>query len=96
MQLSPTTENIEFEPIIACRQHFVAHIEPAVLRVIVLDHHKTAIEMLTPSEAHCPNLDLQLDINRSGATIALDYFKPQVHTSIVLFAPHTVQPVAAT
>lgn len=65
------------------------------LRVIVLDHHKTAIEMLTPSEAHCPNLDLQLDINRSGATIALDYFKPQVHTSIVLFAPHTDQPVAA-
>lgn len=49
---------------------------PAVLRVIVLDHHKTAFEMLMPTK--CANLDLQLDMNRSGATIALDYFTPQV------------------
>lgn len=52
----------------------------AMLRVIVLDHHKTAVDMLSLSQSQHPNLDLQLDMNRSGATIALDYFKPQVST----------------
>ena len=52
-----------------------------VFRVILLDHHKTAFEMFEASESLHPNLDVQLDMNRSGATIALDYFKPQVRSN---------------
>lgn len=49
-------------------------------RVVVLDHHKTALEMLNTTESQHPNLDAQIDMSRSGATIALDYFKPEVLT----------------
>lgn len=49
-----------------------------MFRVILLDHHKTAFEMFDAPDSQHPNLDVQLDINKSGATIALDYFKPQV------------------
>ncbi|CAM6010776.1 unnamed protein product [Sphagnum balticum] len=42
--------------------------------VVVLDHHKTALEML-PDGGDCPpNLEIVLDMKRSGATIAYDYF----------------------
>lgn len=45
--------------------------------VLVLDHHKTALEQLQgislPSNVH-----LHLDMSRSGATIALDFFDPPV------------------
>lgn len=54
-------------------------------RVIVLDHHKTALEMLNTTESQHPNLDARLDMSRSGATIALDYFKPEVHRLKFLF-----------
>ncbi len=47
-------------------------------RVVVLDHHKTAMESLNTTESQHPNLDAQIDMSRSGATIALDYFKPEV------------------
>jgi oligoribonuclease NrnB/cAMP/cGMP phosphodiesterase (DHH superfamily) len=49
-----------------------------VFRVIILDHHKTAFGMFEAPESQHPNLDVQLDMNRSGATIALGYFQPQV------------------
>jgi len=49
-----------------------------VVRVILLDHHKTAFGMFEAPESQHPNLDVQLDMNRSGATIALRYFQPQV------------------
>ena len=45
-------------------------------RVIVLDHHKTAAEHLGPSTGAHPNLEVNLDMGRSGATIARDYFSP--------------------
>ncbi len=39
-----------------------------------MDHHKTALEML-PNGGDCPqNLEIVLDMKRSGATIAYDYF----------------------
>ena len=46
--------------------------------MIVLDHHKTAIDHLLRPESTLPeNVEVQyLDLNRSGATIARDYFKP--------------------
>eukprot|EP00276_Gloeochaete_wittrockiana_P002079 CAMPEP_0184674296 /NCGR_PEP_ID=MMETSP0308-20130426/87161_1 /TAXON_ID=38269 /ORGANISM="Gloeochaete witrockiana, Strain SAG 46.84" /LENGTH=255 /DNA_ID=CAMNT_0027121885 /DNA_START=315 /DNA_END=1082 /DNA_ORIENTATION=- len=45
-------------------------------KLIVLDHHKTAIEMFDrmKTKQQYTNLELNLDINRSGATIARDYF----------------------
>lgn len=56
-------------------------------RVILLDHHKTAFEMFDAPDSQHPNLDVQLDINRSGATIALDYFKPQVWNTAGKYVP---------
>lgn len=47
-------------------------------RVILLDHHKTAFGMFEAPESQHPNLDVQLDMSRSGATISLGYFRPQV------------------
>ena len=47
-------------------------------RVIVLDHHKTAAEQLQGGSVVLPdNVDVLLDMDRSGATIALDFFKPK-------------------
>ena len=44
----------------------------------MLDHHKTAQDVLNTTESQHPNLDAQIDMSRSGATIALDYFHPAV------------------
>lgn len=55
-------------------------------RVIVLDHHKTAQDMLNTTESQHPNLDAQIDMSRSGATIALDYFQPAVRLEALGFA----------
>lgn len=59
----------------------------------MLDHHKTALEMLNTTESQHPNLDAQIDMSRSGATIALDYFKPQVLTrnTNILNSQHQAQ-----
>ncbi len=40
----------------------------------MLDHHKTAAENLAGAAA--PNLEVTLDMDRSGATIARDHFAP--------------------
>ena len=60
-------------------------------RVVVLDHHKTAMEDLMGPEALAarpPNLDVTFDMNRCGASIARDYFRPpltpQVETMIAM------------
>lgn len=45
-------------------------------RVVVLDHHKTAYEQLQGVELP-PNVELHMDMHRSGAMIALDYFTSQ-------------------
>ena len=41
----------------------------------MLDHHKTAAENLAGAAA--PNLEVTLDMDRSGATIARDHFAPR-------------------
>lgn len=57
---------------------FAAEISKLCKRCVVLDHHKTAAaELCTPSTPLPPNLEVTFDMDRSGATIALDYFKPQ-------------------
>lgn len=44
--------------------------------VIVLDHHKTSAQRLADTTSHPPNLHVQLDMQRSGAAIARDFFNP--------------------
>ncbi|XP_010500980.1 PREDICTED: uncharacterized protein LOC104778273 isoform X2 [Camelina sativa] len=54
---------------------FVQQLSPQVENVVILDHHKTAIESLgDDASSTCKNLTCVLDIERSGATIAFDYF----------------------
>ncbi|KAJ0230057.1 DHHA1 domain protein [Hirschfeldia incana] len=50
---------------------FVQQVSPKVDNVVILDHHKTAIESLGDVSS---NVTKVLDITRSGATIAFDYF----------------------
>lgn len=50
-------------------------------RVTVLDHHKTGFEMFErPAEGSVSfdidNCSVNLDMDRSGATMALDFWKP--------------------
>ena len=52
-------------------------------RVIVLDHHKTAFEMFErPAAGHVSfdagNCQVNLDMDRSGATMALEHWKPSL------------------
>ena len=42
----------------------------------MLDHHKTAATHLGAGTEAVPNLEVTLDMGRSGATIARDYFAP--------------------
>ncbi|KAL4579055.1 hypothetical protein LXL04_015190 [Taraxacum kok-saghyz] len=54
---------------------FVQQLSPKVDRVIILDHHKTALKMLDDGEFSNKNVTKVIDMGRSGATIAHDYFK---------------------
>lgn len=55
---------------------FIAAACQNALKVIVLDHHKSGQEDLAaPALANLANLETHFDMNRSGATIARDYFK---------------------
>lgn len=45
----------------------------------MLDHHKTsAAELTDPAVLSISNLEVHFDMERSGATVALDYFQPEV------------------
>ncbi|CAA2938945.1 Hypothetical predicted protein [Olea europaea subsp. europaea] len=48
------------------------------LRIVVLDHHKTALEMLGSGASVSGNVINVIDMKRSGATIAYDYFKEKL------------------
>lgn len=45
---------------------------------MVLDHHKTALEMLGSGSSTNGNVTKVIDMDRSGATIAYDYFKEKL------------------
>jgi len=50
-----------------------------VSRVIILDHHKTALESLCRDDTSLgKNVIKVIDMERSGATIAFDYFKEKL------------------
>ncbi|XP_015883754.2 uncharacterized protein LOC107419528 [Ziziphus jujuba] len=65
---------------------FVREISSKVSRVVVLDHHKTAVESLCgeSSSSFGENVERVIDIRRSGATIAFDYFKEKVASDKVV------------
>lgn len=46
-------------------------------RVVLIDHHKTAIEAVEAAQLRQhKNFELHFDLQKSGATLALDYFNP--------------------
>lgn len=47
-------------------------------RVVVLDHHKTSLDMLDIGTPVSGNVTTVIDMQRSGATIAYDYFKAKL------------------
>ena len=47
-------------------------------RVVVIDHHKTAQETLGDAAGLPSNVEVQLDMQRSAAVMALEHFQPQV------------------
>lgn len=56
----------------------VQDLSSKVERVIVLDHHKTALEALGCKASLGENVMTLIDMHRSGATIAYDYFKQKL------------------
>ncbi|KAL9324358.1 hypothetical protein ACSQ67_009215 [Phaseolus vulgaris] len=60
---------------------FIQEISTKVSRVIVLDHHKTALEKLGNEVSLGENVIKVIDMERSGATIAFDYFKDKLLSS---------------
>ncbi|KNA25806.1 hypothetical protein SOVF_003090 [Spinacia oleracea] len=57
---------------------FVTDLSSKVDNVIILDHHKTALETLGGETSLSENITKVLDMERSGATIAYDYFKQKL------------------
>ncbi|KAJ7515893.1 hypothetical protein O6H91_22G033300 [Diphasiastrum complanatum] len=50
-------------------------------KVVILDHHKTALERLPPKEERPSNLHAYIDLNKSGATIAYEYFRKKLQSA---------------
>ncbi|MCD7457565.1 hypothetical protein HAX54_035423 [Datura stramonium] len=59
---------------------FVQQLKSQVDCVVVLDHHKTARELLGGGTSVTENVYKVIDMDRSGATIAYDYFKEKFVT----------------
>ncbi|KAK9742851.1 hypothetical protein RND81_03G200400 [Saponaria officinalis] len=57
---------------------FVQDLSSKVEKLIILDHHKTALETLGEEMSLSENVTKVIDMNRSGATIAYDYFKQKL------------------
>ena len=47
-------------------------------RVVIVDHHKTAADALGDAACLPDNLEVHLDMNHSGAMLALQHFQPEV------------------
>ncbi|KAH7664565.1 DHH phosphoesterases protein [Dioscorea alata] len=57
---------------------FVAELSSKVDSVTVLDHHKTALEALHGNASLNKNVTKIIDMDRSGATIAFDFFREKI------------------
>lgn len=71
----------------AYKREAMAHLCQRAGRVIVLDHHISAVEDLDGLDSEFGNLELLFDMDRSGAVIAWEYF----HTDPVPFLLACVQ-----
>jgi oligoribonuclease NrnB/cAMP/cGMP phosphodiesterase (DHH superfamily) len=59
---------------------FISNLSPLVKKIILLDHHKTAIELIDDMKAKSTipgNFECVLELKQSGATISWDYFNAQ-------------------
>ena len=61
---------------------FAVELASLCREVVVLDHHKTAMEDLGPAEARPSNLRVTFDMGRSGASIARDHFAPRMTDAV--------------
>ncbi|XP_008681586.1 uncharacterized protein [Zea mays] len=61
---------------------FVEDIAPKVERITILDHHKTAFESLCVNATLGQNVTKVIDMQRSGATIAFDFFRNKLLTEV--------------
>ncbi|KAJ3706855.1 hypothetical protein LUZ61_010560 [Rhynchospora tenuis] len=60
---------------------FVNELSSKIDRVTILDHHKTALEALSDDAATGKNVTKIIDMNRSGATIAFDFFRDKLSSA---------------
>lgn len=63
---------------------FVQEVSSKVGSIVILDHHKTALQILGGVAEK--NVTKVIDMERSGATIAFDYFKEKVVTNAKVVA----------
>ncbi|KAL2553494.1 hypothetical protein Fot_07113 [Forsythia ovata] len=63
--------------------NFIQELSSKVKQIVVLDHHKTALEMLGSGTSISGNVIKVIDMKRSGATIAYDYFKEKLLHGVV-------------
>ncbi|XP_078162980.1 DHHA1 domain protein [Carex rostrata] len=69
---------------------FINDLSSKIDSVTILDHHKTALEALSDDAATGKNVTKIIDMNRSGATIAFDFFRDKLlraPTSDIKFVP---------
>lgn len=52
-------------------------------KVVVIDHHKTAMEDLSTLQGY-PNLEVNFDMERSGAVMSWEYFHPSTKVPVLL------------
>lgn len=57
-------------------QNFALDLCSKVSRVVLIDHHKTAIDIISTLKSNYfpPNFEVNLKMEKSGATLAYDYF----------------------
>src|SRR6185437_7195305 len=67
---------------------FVKQVSQKVNKVVLLDHHKTAIEYVDQWKPLPSNVEVVMDLERSGATIALDYFQPPTTSELRMKYAH--------
>ena len=58
----------------AYRRAEMARLCAAAHKVVVIDHHISAQKDLAGLDQECANLELNFDMNRSGAVMTWDYF----------------------
>lgn len=69
---------VEFSDFLDFIQKNCVFLSMPFISVVVLDHHKTALERLCGDATIGKNVTSIIDMERSGATIAFDYFTEKI------------------